>query len=547
MTINSSNVTNPIDATIGVYPSHDLLCRKKLFSALSDFFNVMFIPIDDIKASPLEIILFNATDDIVNLAIALHRRCLAYGLGKHVNGCQEKVVISFSDNDQLDSRLRNKQLVEELISGATLPSIDVTAGDQIFASCFLGPIWTVARGPAWSIEKCAISPTDLAPKEALWHRLRNWTFIALLPMLHFIRQVLGQNNWNYPSVKACLIIDDPNLHSTRYGYIDFANIADHARKYDYHVNIAMVPFDTFFNNTKAIDIFKKNKEHLSLSIHGVTHLKKEMLEGIPQNLTTNYILNGMRKIKAFEKATGLTVSKLMVPPHEAVARRVINPLLYCGFEALTISGKPYGYTTAIPENSTGAGFGPATLVDDGLPVILRDPIVRLKPEIKKMVTQNLILKAFLSQPLLFSAHHGNFKNGLDPIEQIVDFLTNIGNVTWCAPQEIMNSNYFWKLRDNELWIRPYSAKLKGRFSGNIKQILLDCSQSYVPTELYAIDIHPNRKNTDQLSIEIINKNLNLHAGNSSYIPFLPICAYGYMRRIFCELRDRTQSIIFHSR
>ena len=76
--------------------------------------------------------------------------------------------------------------------------------------------------------------------------LRPGRFLELLPLAHFLQMVTDA----VPTeLRACFVIDDPNLHALRYGHISYPALAQHAEEHGYHAAMAMIPLDAWFAST----------------------------------------------------------------------------------------------------------------------------------------------------------------------------------------------------------------------------------------------------------------------------------------------------------
>ena len=117
---------------------------------------------------------------------------------------------------------------------------------------------------------------ELASGQTLRDHLREGRFMGLVPLLHFLEEVCGEAAWTRPPLRACFVIDDPNLHWTSYGFIDYAELASHAARHGYHVALAMVPLDGALVSRRAAQLFKSSAGRLSLLVHGNDHVAREL-------------------------------------------------------------------------------------------------------------------------------------------------------------------------------------------------------------------------------------------------------------------------------
>jgi hypothetical protein len=278
----------------------------------------------------------------------------------------------------------------------------------------------------------ACIPAELEEGEALRERLRPGRNLALLALARFLADLTAHLRPAPPPLRAAFVIDDPNLRRPRYGHIDYAKLLAHARTHGYHVAIAMVPLDARVAHARAVKIFREGARNLSLCIHGNNHDGPEL--GRPASDAEALALVGqaLRRTAAFERRTGLTVDRVMVPPHERLSEPVARALRKCGFEGVCTT-RPYPWMadtlerhwlTRPPEAGPLAAWGPMDLVAGGLPVLLRAEFDHPRGD--------LALRAFLNQPLILYGHHDLLAKGPDALEQAAAQINRLGDVRWCS-------------------------------------------------------------------------------------------------------------------
>ena len=107
------------------------------------------------------------------------------------------------------------------------------------------------------------------------------SFMGLLPLLHFLGQLLGDQGWKLPAPRAAFVIDDPNLHWPSYGFLKYPQLAEHASRHGYHLAFATVPLDGWRVDARAVATMREHPAALSLLIHGNDHVARE-LAGLEQ-------------------------------------------------------------------------------------------------------------------------------------------------------------------------------------------------------------------------------------------------------------------------
>lgn len=154
--------------------------------------------------------------------------------------------------------------------------------------------------------------------------------VGIVPVLIYLKYVIplcfGEEN-----KLACIIIDDPLLHSN-YGYLNYRKIISLMEKYNFYTTIAFIPWN--YNNTdkQTAYLLIKNKDKLSICVHGCDHTREEY----SSNDITH--LNNITKIATFrmmehEKKTGISFDKVMVFPQGSFSNQAMDSLKENGYWA----------------------------------------------------------------------------------------------------------------------------------------------------------------------------------------------------------------------
>jgi hypothetical protein len=307
------------------------------------------------------------------------------------------------------------------------------------------PVWEMERGRIRT--RSLLAPAELDFDEPLRERLRSGRFLALLPLVWFLRSLHGQAQWCPPPLRASFIFDDPNLHALTYGFIDFRELAAWTRRRGTHVTFAMVPLDGRFAASRAVELFRR-EPGLSLMIHGNNHIKRELERDWRPEERLALLEQALARIGSFERRTGVPVSRVMAPPHGHCAEASADSMRALGYEALC-AGHSYPWLPQPPPDRPLAGWGISEIVAGGLPVLPRLPLARDPSE--------LVFRALLGQPLIVYGHHGDLREGLDPLDIHTDAIERLGDeIRWCSLEEMARSNYATRAISDGLELRPYS-------------------------------------------------------------------------------------------
>jgi hypothetical protein len=318
----------------------------------------------------------------------------------------------------------------------------VGSRERVLAELARAPAWVLdARGGGAMSQRVACAPAELGPSEALRERLRPGRSLALLALVHFLACLTAHLRPSPPPLQAAFVIDDPNLRRPRYGYLNYASLLRHARLHGYHLAVAMVPLDARLAHPRATRIFHEGGEQLSLCIHGNDHDGPELGRPRSDAEALPLIAQALRRTAAFERRTGVPVDRVMVPPHERLSEPVARALRAYSFQAVTTT-RPYPWiadTIKRPwlDRPSDAGplaaWRPIDRVAGGLPILLRADF-RLHPR------EDLVLRAFLGQPLILYGHHDLLAEGPDGFAEAAAQINRLGDVSWSSLAAIAHAH-----------------------------------------------------------------------------------------------------------
>ena len=310
----------------------------------------------------------------------------------------------------------------------------------------------------------ALAPDDLGPNERLSDLLRPDRWFSLLPLLHFLRELTAEAAWTPPPLRALFLIDDPNLRWPSYGFVSYRKLADHADAHGYHVAPAMIPMDGLTVHPGAARLFRERANRLSLVVHGNDHLKRELAQEQTEAETTAMLAQAQRRVDAFERRSGVPVSRVMTPPHGACSEQTMDMLPRLGFEAACIS-RPHPWLETPAPDRPLAGWEPATFVASGTPVIPRVPLRKAASEIA--------LRAFLDQPLVLYGHHDDLAGGLGRLADLAQEVNRLGDVSWQPLAEVARSNFATRNEAGVLEVRSYSRRIRVAMPPGVGEIRVE--------------------------------------------------------------------------
>jgi hypothetical protein len=444
-------------------------------------------------------------------------------------------LVEIASTPHVDSRLRGRALDDADIEGA--PVLKVTPGDTVVASVGGAPVWVERAGRRHTA--VSLGPGELPEGVSLRSMLAPGRWLGVVPLVSFIRALVSEVDLAPPPPKACFVMDDPNLHTARYGYLGYRELIRHGDRLGHHTSIAMVPLDAYFARSGVVGLFRDNRSRLSLSIHGNDHRKHELDSFIDADDRVGALSQSLERMSRFERRTGLHVERIMVPPHEAASLETVVDLAALGFEAATMT-RTEPWAGPWPGVSALAGWLPAH-VGEGVPVISRFPLGTPPDEIA--------LHAFLDQPLVVYGHHWDLRDGLDILETYVTDFARLEGLEWVSLEAISRSNYAARAEHATLTVRPYGSTIDVDVPGDVDQIRLELPATFdwcAPSELaVSIDgtvsspfLHDGDsvplevKASTRVRIDLLHPSQPLVAGAKRQQ------AWPLARRLLTEARDR---------
>jgi hypothetical protein len=531
---------------VGVFPARELDLRRGLFAALEAAFPVRF---EGRKAGEQR---------DLDAAIEICRAGISGATGMPVlsmlvaePGAGGKPATQILETTaELDPRLHGAALPDARL-GAAIRSgakIELAGGAAVLASCLEEPTWTRRD----RLETALIAPAELGTEEALRERLCLNRSAALLPLVHFLRELTAPSRWQPPAARASIVFDDPNLHWPSYGFVKLGKLSEHARGHGYHASLATVPLDTWFAHPAAVRALQESAGAISLSVHGNDHNGGELGRQLTEAGGLALAAQALRRIGAFERRSGIAVDRVMVPPHEECSEAMVQGLLRCGFEAITMT-RPYPWLARPPRTWLARPEGVDALVGwrpadfaGALPVLLRHPLLtRDAPE--------LVLRAFLDQPLILYGHHGDLAGGgLDVLASAVDDVNRLGETRWCSLGEIVAGNFETRFEGSRLSVRPFSRRVRVDVPETVEQLRVELPEAHPGAAGEQLVVNGRLTQFDE-PIEVspgTTVELVLRAGNQVDVGTVPSPGRqpaAVLRRALGEGRDRLLPLVSRAR
>jgi hypothetical protein len=520
---------------VGVHPPQEFQKRRLTFDSLAEIAPVVFESFSPGTTSLPDACLFLGHEH--PLLQQLNVPCYVWEKkAASLGGVSAKV--DFSTWRCLHTAIRGHRLVES--TPRDIGFCSVRDRDTIVATLGDQPVWTL-RG---LVHRVSVEPPCLNADELLYSHFSPERWLGLLPLLHFLRSVTSDIDWQAPPLKACIVFDDPNLHALTYGYLDFRRLVEDAKARRYHVSMATVPLDAWYVSSEAARLFRENSQYISLTTHGSDHTKNELVNSNGNGLLR--LVQALRRTEVLERKTLLEVSRFMIAPHGACLEATMDIMLKLGYEG---SGIPtYSLLEWNPGKQWPADFGLGNVLwmGAGFPVVYRFGLVSNETKIR--------LSAFLGQPIVPYGHHWDCSSGLDLLGSIADAVNNAGGC-WGNMQSIMRSNYKTKANGDLLQIQMCSRRIQVHIPEDTTFVSVDRPWMMEADQEYLAYSSSDGRSASLLSgsstdpIEVTpGSELILRALPKEQLHYRTLTApppriWPVVRRVLAEARDRVKPIL----
>lgn len=372
--------------------------------------------------------------------------------------------VTFARRRGIPAQLQGSRLlIGETVFSAALTGMP---GWESGASIDGRPVWLVpATGDQISF-LVATPPPRLAEGQHLSEILNGETFLHALPVWLFFRS-LAPSRWTPPPLRACLIVDDPNLHRPGYGHIDYQQLIDFARSQPFHAAMATVPLDGWWVDQPTARLFRENAGALSLLVHGNDHLHYELARTLSSEQQRALVRQSLARTATVDRKAGFEVDRVMAPPHGVCSPELMELLWREGFEGLTTnrwSLWKHSPAAALPADS---GFRPADWLAGGLPVV---PRFRFKSAIGR---NEIVLAALFGQPIVPYGHHQDFTHDMAAVRETVATVNALGPVRWMSMRGMLESNFEQSIDGQTLRVRLFSRRVRGTLPAGLHRLRVE--------------------------------------------------------------------------
>jgi hypothetical protein len=291
-------------------------------------------------------------------------------------------------------------------------------------------------------------------------------FIALLPMLHFLRRLTANLGWTPSAPRACFVFDDLNLRWRSYGCVDFRELAQHARERRYHAAVAIIPLDAARVQADTAALFREYPEQLSLVIHGNNHVWLELARDRPEVERVAALAQARRRMAEFEPRHRLPVCAVAEPPYGVIRSDHVPALVALQYEAVLLTLARFPRFNGCLRQPPEFGLHAAECLPGGLALV---PRIRAAPGWETEV----VLAAFLGQPIVIAGHHFDADDDLNLLEQVASLVNEMGAVAWSNLSAIARSRFVVRREGSTLRIRAASRRIVVPVPEGIDEVVVE--------------------------------------------------------------------------
>ena len=533
--------------SVGVWPAVALTEQKRLLAVLEDIFPIRFLVADPACAADCDALMcLGARPVLVESALRQNRNCLVIATEASPIETVEQFTVHFSDSEVLPALLRGRQFLQEGVM--QMRRLAPSPGDETLASVNGQPIWVTHPSKQGLLHRLAVLPPVLHDRSQISDLMRCERFLELLPLLCFLRAACLKAGWHFPPPRAVFMLDDPNLHWWSYGCVDFRQLLHEAQRHHYHVAVPTIPFDHWFIHSGVAKLFRENPQHLSLLVHGSSHVGAELLAPRTLDEALAILAQGLRKISRLEQRTGLHVARSIVPPQEKCSVTSTSAMVRLGIESCCSGAASFRHFApgAYPP---GFGLSSATFLGEGCPVFERIPLC-LDREIP-------LVRAWLTgQPLIPVVHHAGLKD-LGVLAALAAKINLSGGVEWMDMTRMVRSQFFWCLDGGILSILKHSRLVELPLPGEVRQLKVLrpwlADQDTAPLQITLGEQSWNMEAGAIASLDSIAGQGGQILSILSPSPRAVACAsvpspsfspWAIVRRVLCEGRDRAKGVAY---
>ena len=458
------------------------------------------------------------------------------------DGAAEFVSVQFSNDPDVPWPFRGRA-VSTTIPTNCAPLFPIE-GERVLASTKAGALWVVRTVAGCAHSRSAMPLLEIPLSGGFSQVFSGSSFLANLPLLQLLAQFSLTGIGVGQTVRATFMFDDPNLHWSSYGYVNYANLLKQAELENFHVSFATIPLDAWYVHAKTAKQFRENKKRLSLLVHGNNHTRHELARESSPLGCSALLQQAQRRIEKLERRANVSVDRVMVPPHGACSANMLAALPGAGFEGACLSTGSLSAHNPSAEWIRELGFRPAEQIL-GCPVLPRWALVGIEDS-------ELLVAAYLGRPLILRGHHGDLRDGIDVLASRARFINGLGDVQWRNNTALMRSSYQLNMIGKIAYLRVFSREVIASIPPCTTALVIEPSELDAASERFFVS-GLGAKNLLSLPYQAIPLPVggeettvkiacSTTATRSDPVPMRGLDTSSVLRRLLTEVRDRVMPL-----
>lgn len=218
--------------------------------------------------------------------------------------------------------------------------------------------------------------------------------LATLPVVLYTKWAFAKSCWQAADANACVVIDDPLLRP-RHGFIDFEELLALMQRHRFAANVSLIPWNWRRNRPETEQLFRRNPDYYSISVHGCDHTHAEF-GSEDFDLLYHKSMKALRRMDAHANATGVEHDRVMIFPHGAFSEAALAALKHTQF--IAAAGSEIISTDPDPRPITVG-----EVWDTAIMSYSRFPIYSRRSPYDEI--ENVAFDLFLGKPAIISIHH----------------------------------------------------------------------------------------------------------------------------------------------
>ncbi|MBI1840251.1 MAG: hypothetical protein HYR88_05295 [Verrucomicrobia bacterium] len=446
---------------VAIQPATEAPRFRRLFDALERLFPVSFHPSNESNGNTAsDAALLVGVDRATAVKVASRGLpCYAAMGPEHpadVSGSRTPdgppTTVFFPGRLRVDPLLDGQTLVE--FGNAGVGALAMGSGDIPVAECGERVFWARHGEGRKSVDLVAAGLPVLGSRDYLCHFFSGNSFCSLLPLLCFLRRLCAERlAWTRPPLGGCFIFDDPSLRHFRYGCLDFRQLARTAQEQGIHAVVATIPIDVGGAKGEVCRLFREKSGYISLTPHGNNHVRCELARGWDAGMQLKLMAQALRRMDCLATRHGLKISRVMEPPYGVVDHEFIKALALLDYEGVMITPSQFLRANRSHDWTPSFGMERAETFPSGLAIIPRIVMGR------KALTE-MVLAAFLGQPVVLAAHHHDVADGMDWIANYTARLRGAGPIQWSDLSALVQRSYETLSLGDILRVRPGARSIQ---------------------------------------------------------------------------------------